>query len=101
MCRAEFRLLKEVYPRYADRVDLLAVAVDPTERPEALRAFQRREGYGWEFAVADPDVLERYDVRTTMRKFGIDRSGNIAVRGGHAADDEAAWGELFETLARS
>ena len=46
-------------------------------------------------------MLERYDVRTTMRKFGIDRSGNVAVRGGHTADDEAAWVELFETLARS
>jgi hypothetical protein len=44
--------------------------------------------------------VERYGVLTTMSKFGIDRAGTIALKGGHTVEDARAWERMFEELLR-
>jgi thiol-disulfide isomerase/thioredoxin len=97
-CRAEFRTLKDVYPRYADRVNFVAVGIDPGEGPEALRAYQEGNGYPWTVALGDREVLERFNVISTSVKYAIDRQGTIAFQRGYGVEDAGSWERVFEGL---
>ena len=99
MCRAEFRLLKEVQPKYAGRVNFLAVGIDAAESAEVLRAYKEAQGYPWPVARAGRDTLERYNVTGTSIKYGIDRNGVIAFHAGYGVNDAARWERWFEELA--
>lgn len=41
-------------------------------------------------------IVERYGVLTTMRNYGIDRTGTVALKGGHTVEDMRAWERMFE-----
>ncbi len=90
--------MKEIYPRYAGRANFVAAGIDPTEGPEILRTYQQDNGYPWTVALADRDVLERYNVISTAIKFAIDRQGIITFQGGYGVVDAATWEQVFEEL---
>lgn len=77
------------------------MGVDPSEGPDVLREYRRANGYPWTVAVGERPMLERYNVLTSMTKFGIDRQGNIALRGTHTAEDAAHWDRVFQDLSRA
>jgi len=95
-CRAEFRVLKALYPRYAERVNLVAVGIDPTEGPEAVRAYQQANGYPWTVALGDREVLERYNVLSTSVKYAVDRHATITFQRGYGVEDAGSWERVFE-----
>lgn len=101
VCRAEFRLLKDLYPPYANRINLLAIGVDPSEGPEVLQAYHAQQGYPWPAAVATRDMIEAYNVISTDIKYGIDQRGVIKFFRGYGASTRDAWAELLRTLAES
>jgi hypothetical protein len=80
-------------------VNFVAAGLDPTEGPEVLRAYQQSNGYPWTVAVGDRELVQRYNVTSvTMGKYGVDRRGIIAFRGGHEVDDTKKWERVFEGL---
>ena len=93
--------MKDLYPHYADRVNLLAVGVDLAEGPEVLRAYQQSNGYPWTFPLGTREMLERYNVVTTMSQYVVDRRGVIAAHGGHTVKDPTAWEQVFQRLEQS
>ena len=93
--------MKDLYPRYADRVNLVAVGVDAAEGPDVLRAYQQQNGYSWTFAPGSRDMLERYNVVTTMSQYVMDERGIVITHGGHTVKDRAAWEQVFQQLERS
>jgi hypothetical protein len=99
VCRAEFRLLKEVQPQYAGRVNFLAVGIDGAESADVLRAYREAQGYPWPVALAGRETLERYSVTSTSIKYGIDRNGLVAFHAGYGVNDAARWERWFEELA--
>ena len=54
--------LKEVHPEYADRVHVLAVDVDPSEKAEEILSYKESEGFPWPMTTADVQMLKEYYV---------------------------------------
>jgi hypothetical protein len=81
-------------------VNLVAVSVDPADTLEVLREYRQTNGYPWTVAPGNREIVERYNVITTMSKYAIDRRGTIAFKGGHTVEDDRAWERAFEELAR-
>jgi len=92
--------LKDVYPRYADRVGFVAVGIDPTEGPDVLRAYAEENGYPWTVTLGEREVLERYGVVSTATKFAVDRQGIIAFQRGYGVIDAGGWEGVFEDLVQ-
>ncbi len=97
-CRAEFRLLKDLYPGYAERVNFVAVGIDPTEGPDIVAAYHQAMGYPWTVTLAERDVLERYNVISTAIKYAIDRHGIITFQRGYGVNSSETWTRVFEDL---
>lgn len=74
--------------------------MDPGDGPDVLTEYQKRNGYPWTVAPGNREIVERYGVLTTMSKFGIDRAGTIALKGGHTVEDARAWERMFGELLR-
>ena len=81
-------------------MSFIAVSVDPADGADVLMEYQRKNGYPWTVAPGNREIVERYGVLTTMSKFGIDRAGTIALKGGHTVEDARAWERMFEELLR-
>ncbi len=92
--------MKDLYPRYADRVNLVAVSVDPADTLDVLREYQQMNGYPWAVAPGNREIVEGYNVMTTMSKYLVDRRGAVAGRGGHTIEDAGTWQRTFEELVR-
>jgi hypothetical protein len=65
-----------------------------------LREYQQANGYPWTIAPGNREIVERYNVLTTMSKYVVDRQGAIAVHGGHVVADAENWEQVFEELVR-
>jgi hypothetical protein len=74
--------------------------VEPADSVDMLAEYQKKNGYPWTIAPGNREIVERYGVMTTMSKFGVDRAGTIALKGGHTAEDTRAWERMFEELLR-
>ena len=81
-------------------MSLIAVSVDPADSADVLMEYQQKNGYPWTIAPGNREIIERYGVMTTMSKYGIDRAGAIALKGGHTVEDARAWERMFEELLR-
>jgi hypothetical protein len=79
---------------------MIAVSVDPADGPDVLTEYQKKNDYPWTVVPGNREIVERYGVLTTMSKFGIDRAGTIALKGGHTVEDARAWERMFEELLR-
>ena len=81
-------------------MNLIAVSVDPADSPDLLKDYRLKNGYPWAIAPGNREIVERYGVLTTMSKYGIDRTGTVALKGGHTVEDVRAWERMFEDLLR-
>lgn len=81
-------------------MNLIAVSVDPADNSAVLTEYQQKNGYSWTIAPGNREIVERYGVMSTMSKFGIDRAGTVALKGGHSVEDARAWERMFEDLLR-
>jgi len=81
-------------------VNFLAVSVDPADTREVLHDYQQANGYPWTVAPGNREIVERYNVMTTMSKYAVDREGMIALQGGHTVADAHDWEQVFEGLVR-
>jgi hypothetical protein len=80
-------------------VTFLGVDVDPTESTDKIRQYKEQQGYPWEMAPGNRDLLVSYDAFSTTRKYVVDRNGVIAFRGSGITSD-SKWEELFEAVVQ-
>jgi cytochrome oxidase Cu insertion factor (SCO1/SenC/PrrC family) len=93
--------LKTEWPNYADKVNFLAIGIDPTEGPDVLRAYHAEQGYPWPAALGNPQTIEAYRVISTSIKYAIDRTGTILYRRGYGVGPQQGWRDLLQQLAPS
>lgn len=95
------RQLKNIYPDYADRVDFLAVDVDPNEDAGKIAGYKRSEGFVWPMTTSDRDMLEDYRVtrQATFATIGADGIIASSLATGSMPDD--GWRQVFESLSDS
>ncbi|MEK6837554.1 MAG: TlpA disulfide reductase family protein [Nanoarchaeota archaeon] len=100
-CRRDLAAASRVYPEYKDKVNFLAIDLDPKESVAAIAAYKKNGGHDLiDFAPADLQVLKNYAVTSTTIKVAVDRNRIIIWRGSGEVD-ERTWRTIFEGLAFS
>ncbi|MBI2140839.1 TlpA family protein disulfide reductase [Candidatus Woesearchaeota archaeon] len=100
-CKRDLAAASKVYPEYKDKVNFLAIDLDPKESVAAIAAYKRNGGHDFiDFAPADLKVLQGYGITSTTTKFAIDRSRLILWRGSGEVD-EKTWRIILDGLANS
>jgi hypothetical protein len=90
--------MKDLWPKYADRVDFYAIGQSPFESLERLGSYAQKEGYPWPVAEIDPKILKDLKVLQQSTKIALDHQGVITYRDGYADGGVDKWRQVFEEL---
>ena len=100
-CSRDFDVVKNVYPKYADKVTFLAIDLDLNEDAELIKNYKNRKGLqGIDFAEGKTNVLSDYAIKYTTTKYAIGRNGLILYKGS-GVFNEQQWEVLFDALVNS
>ena len=78
-CMSEFELLKGIYERHKERMEIITITIDPEQ--EAVRDFLKKKNYTWKFIFYgnQPQVLKDYDIRAYPTCFLIGPDGKLII----------------------
>lgn len=81
-CRKEIPGLIELRGEYSEG-DLMILGVSLDYNPGTVTAFDQKLGINYPVYIADPDVLDEYEVAAIPKNMIYDRKGLIEVHEGH------------------
>lgn len=100
-CRQDFTVVREIYPKYADKVTFLAIDLDTSENSEIIRQYKdRMKLEGIDFAEGNANILSNYQITHTTMKYAIGKNGVILYKGS-GVFNEQQWEILFNGLVNS
>lgn len=100
-CRQDFTVVREIYPKYADKVTFLAIDLDTSENSEIIKQYKgRMKLEGIDFAEGNANILSNYQITHTTTKYAIGKNGAIIYKGS-GAFNEKQWELLLSGLANS
>ncbi len=99
LCTAELRQLNRVYDEYKNRIVFLYMSIDPKVNVQIISDYKQENGFPFDFAQSDRDVLITYKAIQLGTKYGINKDGIIVFkeirRGGL---DDNGWRNVFNRL---
>ena len=100
-CKRDFSIVKNVYPKYADKVIFLAIDLDTSETAQYIEQYKNTMGMeGIDFAPGNAKVLSDYQITHTTTKYAVGSNGVILYKGS-GVFDEQQWETLFNALVSS
>ena len=100
-CSKDFDVVKNIYPKYADKVTFLAIDLDLNEDEQLIRKYKERKVLeGIDFAEGKVNVLSDYAIKYTTTKYAIGRNGLILYKGS-GVFTEQQWEVLLSSLTNS
>lgn len=100
-CRRDFSIVKNIYPKYADKVTFLAIDLDTSENAQIIQQYKNAMGLdGIDFAIGNGRVLSDYQITHTTTKYAVGRNGEILYKGS-GVFNEQQWETLFNALVSS
>jgi hypothetical protein len=76
------------------------VDVDPTEDAGAIQVSKEQQGYPWDMAPGNQEVIISYSANTTAKKYAVDKDGVITFAKGYGVEKAETWGGVFEALSQ-
>ncbi len=98
ICAKNWPALSEVYPEYEDRLNLVAVGIDPTDDEEVMRNLSEEEGFTFPVTKGMPQVMLDFGVDSQATTVGINRDGQIEFRKNKVALSADEYRTLFDEL---
>lgn len=98
ICAKNWPVLSKLYPEYKDRLNLVAIGIDPTDDKEVMRKLSDEEGFTFPVTKGLPDVMMDFGVESQATTIGINRDGTIAFQKNKTALSEEEYRDLFDKL---
>ncbi|CAI8030899.1 hypothetical protein GBAR_LOCUS17534 [Geodia barretti] len=95
--------MKDIYPQYADNVDLFAIGVHPgiVEDINTLETYRSERDHPWPVATAPSQVMAELGVTIQSTKIAFDSQGTIVYREGMGLGSDEEWHRVFTELSQS
>ena len=98
-CEREFPYMEEAYELYSDKVEIIALSVEPADTPEVLRAYAQEHGMtfpvGSDVGIGLGDIFATEGIPTTLI---IDRFGVVAFIEVGAQTDTGNFTRVFDAF---
>ncbi len=100
-CKQDLGIVKDIYPKYQDKVSFIAIDLDTNEDAELIAKYKEKMGLQWiDFAQGNPKVLSDYSITHTTTRYAIGKSGTIIYKGS-GVFNKNQWEILLNALAAS
>lgn len=97
-CRQEFPFMVEAYKQYADKVEIIALSVEPTDTNDVLAAFAAEMGLTFNIAQDTSGLSGRFDFSGIPTSIVVDRFGIICFQESGSLPDIGAFARLFDAF---
>jgi peroxiredoxin len=98
ICAKNWPVLSKLYPEYEDRLDLVAIGIDPTDDEETMRNLSEEEGFTFPITKGHPEIMRNFGVEAQATTVGVNTDGTIAFQKNKTALSEEEYRELFDQL---
>ncbi|MGM0546537.1 MAG: peroxiredoxin family protein [Bacteroidota bacterium] len=98
ICAKNWPVLSKLYPEYKDRLNLVAIGIDPTDDEEVMRELSEEEGFTFPVTKGLPDIMRDFGVESQATTVGVNTDGTIAFQKNKTALSEEEYRELFDEL---
>ena len=98
ICAKNWPALSEVYPEYKDKLNLIAIGIDPTDTKEVMTKLAEEENFTYPTTWGHPDIMVDFGVESQATTVGINRDGYIAFQKNKTALSADEYRSLFDKL---
>ncbi|MDZ7682747.1 MAG: TlpA disulfide reductase family protein [Fodinibius sp.] len=98
VCAKNWPVLSEVYPDYKDKLNLIAIGIDPTDTREVMTKLAKEENFKFPTTWGHPQIMIDFGVESQATTVGINRNGKIAFQKNKTALSEDEYRKLFDQL---
>ena len=98
ICAKNWPVLSEVYPDYQDKLNFIAIGIDPTDTREVITELAEEKGFTFPTTWGHPQIMVDFGVESQATTVGVNRDGKIAFQKNKTALSEQEYRELFDRL---
>ncbi|MFC0264350.1 peroxiredoxin family protein [Fontibacter flavus] len=77
MCAKNWPSLSEVYPEFKDKLNFVAVSIDPTDDATVMKKLVKEKNLTFPVAPGNPELMVKLGAKAQATTVGIDKNGNI------------------------
>lgn len=98
VCARNWPVFTEIYPEYKDKINFVAVGIDPTDDEQTMRALSDEKGFTFPVTVGKPNVMLDFGVESQATTVGINKEGYVAFQKNKVALSADEFRVLFDSL---
>jgi len=98
ICAKNWPVLSEVYPEYKDKLNLIAIGIDPTDTKEVMTKLAEEKNFTYPTTWGHPNIMVDFGVESQATTVGINREGYIAFQKNKTALSADEYRSLFDEL---
>ncbi|MFH5833216.1 peroxiredoxin family protein [Halalkalibaculum sp. DA384] len=98
ICAKNWPVLSVVYPDYKDKLNFVAIGIDPTDDEQVMRELSEEKGFTFPITRGYPDVMVDFGVESQATTVGVNREGDIVFQKNKTALSEEEYRALFDEL---
>lgn len=100
MCAQNWPALSEVYPEYKDRVNFVAISIDPTDSKEVMTKLANEKGFKFPVVAGNPQVMLDFGVESQATTIGINSNGGVEFQKDKSVLTAQEYRVLLEQLTK-
>lgn len=97
-CAQNWPALSKLYPQYKDRINIVAIGIDPTDDASVMKNLVAEKGITFPITAGNPKVMLDFGVTDQATTVGIDKNGNVSFVKSKTVLSEEEYIELFDAL---
>lgn len=98
MCAKNWPAISQVYPEYKDRVNFVAISIDPTDDKEVMTKLAEEKDLDFTLVKGTPQVMIDFGVNSQATTIGVNKEGYVEFQKDNTVLSAEEYRELFERL---
>ncbi|SDS45918.1 peroxiredoxin family protein [Christiangramia echinicola] len=98
MCAKNWPAIAEVYPEYKDKVNFVAISIDPTDDEEVMTKLAEEKNLDFPLVKGTPQVMIDFGVGSQATTVGVNEDGYVEFQKDKTVLTADEYRDLFEQL---
>lgn len=100
MCAKNWPAIAELYPEYKDRVNFVAISIDPTDDDAVMSKLAREKNLNFPLVKGSPQIMLNFGVDSQATTVGVNDEGYIEFQKDKTVLSVQEYRELLEQLLK-
>lgn len=98
MCAQNWPSISEVYPEYKDKVNFVAISIDPTDDKDVMVKLAEEKNLNFPIVAGTPQVMLDFGVKSQATTVGVNVGGYVEFQKDKTVLTADEYRDLFEKL---